>query len=271
MTTLHKPIVQRIRAVLHDDPRVQAAWLEGALAREEEDDFSDIDLWVVVKDSAYDQFIQQRELFSAHIGTVLSVLYPSVSDPDEGLDSFQVIFENHPVTLALDVYVMKESAMEPLTVHSSAQEWKVLFDKAQLVQYEPANPDAVQTYARELYDDVSLRFWHLLPRVSVYLQREDTLEAFHWYLARVEDCITLYRIQHTPEKVDWGWKDIEYDLSEDVVGGIYEVIPELKAKAIRKKVSALAKLFLRQQRVLAKQYKVELPEALIEHVMNSID
>ena len=41
-------LIERARAFLAADPRVAAAWLAGSLGRNDADDWSDIDLWVVV-------------------------------------------------------------------------------------------------------------------------------------------------------------------------------------------------------------------------------
>lgn len=270
MNALHAPLIQRIRALLQDDPRVVSAWLEGAIARGEEDDFSDIDLWIAVRDDAVEHFVAQRELFAAQAGPVLSVLYPALTESVEGMESFQVLFEDQPPTLTLDVSVQAKSCVTPFDPNSIAEECVVLFDKSELLRYHAADPAEADAYIAELYDDCSVRFWHALPRVLACVHRGDLLEAMQLSLQRIEDCVTLYRMQHAPAKVDWGWKDVEYDLPEDAIGELYACVPELSEKSLRKKLSVIARLFLRQQKVLSRTFGRELPEELIHHVMKEL-
>lgn len=270
MNALHAPLIQRIRALLQDDPRVVAAWLEGAIARGEEDDFSDIDLWIAVRDDAVEQFVAQREQCAAQVGPVLSVLYPALAESVEGVDTFQVLFEDQPSTLTLDVSVQAESCVTPFDPNSIAEECVVLFDKGELLRYHASDPAELDTYVVELYDDLSVRFWHALPRVLACVHRGDLLEAMDLCLQRVEDCVTLFRMRHAPAKVDWGWKDVEYDLPEDVVRELYSCVPELSEKSLRKKLSVIARLFLREQKALSREFHRELPEELIHHVMNEV-
>ncbi|MBI2411362.1 MAG: nucleotidyltransferase domain-containing protein [Candidatus Kerfeldbacteria bacterium] len=272
MNDSQKIVIGKITEILDQDSRVLAAWLEGSLARKEEDDCSDIDLWISVKDKYFDEFIDEREAFAAKVGSVLSVLYPKTFDQPDELDSFQVIFEDQPLTLTLDVDVQKHTRKFRFTKDSAAQECKVLFDKGGVIEWKPFNPVEVETYAREVFDDVVLRFWHRLPKVLAYAQRNDFLEAMAQYMQRLEELVTLYRVLYTPEKVDWGFKDIEYDLPEEEVKAVYELLPTAKmnARTIKKDVHHLAKTFAKFSHTLSKRLHAELPEALSERVLKEL-
>jgi predicted nucleotidyltransferase len=54
--------------LLHDDEHIVAAWLIGSLGRGDSDEWSDIDLWIVVKDDAFDAVTTARYEFSANLG-----------------------------------------------------------------------------------------------------------------------------------------------------------------------------------------------------------
>lgn len=58
--------------LLKADDRVEGAYVVGSMADGTFDDFSDIDLYVVVKDEVYIEFYKERFIFAERIGDVLS-------------------------------------------------------------------------------------------------------------------------------------------------------------------------------------------------------
>ncbi len=270
MTRLHKPLLEAITEALEEDPRVQAAWLEGSIARNEDDDYSDIDLWVCVKDRGFNSFISDRELFAQKLGDPISVLYPKTPDQDEELDSFQIILEGQPATLTIDVDVQKESRRFHFTKDSAAEECLVLFDKAKIVKFRDFNSAEVEDYVAGLFDDISLRFWHKLPKVTALNRRGDFAEAINQYNERLEELVTLFRIQYTPEKVDWGFKDLEYDLPEDVVKVVYKLLPSPSPKKFNRQIGQLAKAVVKQSKVVGKQLGARLPKELMNYIISEL-
>ncbi|MGH9172849.1 MAG: nucleotidyltransferase domain-containing protein [Vicinamibacterales bacterium] len=53
-------LLQRIVAVLRDDPRIVAAWPQGSFAAGTADEWSDLDLHVVVRDEEFERVVAQR-------------------------------------------------------------------------------------------------------------------------------------------------------------------------------------------------------------------
>ncbi len=270
MSDLHTTLIEKIQEVLEADRRVCAAWLEGSLARDEDDDLSDIDLWVCVSDDSFQSFIDDREQFAAKIGPVLSVLYPKTPGQPEDIDSFQIIFDDQPITCHLDVDVQKESRHFHFTKGSSAEECRVLFDRGKIVRFKALDEKAVEEYVRPLFEFTMVQFWHRLPQVLVLLERGYFLEATDAFRDRLEDLVTVYRILYTPEKVDWGWKDADAELPDDAIGTIADCTPELSEKSLRKCTLRLAKAFQKQSAVLSKRLGVPLPTALIAAVKEVI-
>ncbi|MFC1598332.1 aminoglycoside 6-adenylyltransferase, partial [Patescibacteria group bacterium] len=191
MTKIHKPILGTIKEVLDADTRVVACWLEGSIARGEDDDFSDIDLWIAVKERSFQDFIDDREQFAAQLGTVVSVLYPKTLGQNDAIDSFQILLEDQPASLTVDVDVQKASRKFHFTKDSAAEECEVIFDKANIIKYKAFNPQAVEEYVGDLFEDTVPRFWHRLPKVKVHLQRGDLLESVDSYKDRLDDLVTL--------------------------------------------------------------------------------
>jgi predicted nucleotidyltransferase len=267
MSHTHRALIEKIHEVCEADSRVLAAWLEGSIARKEDDDLSDIDLWVSVADSDFDEFIEERETFAAKIGPVLSVLYPKTPRQPDDLDSFQVLFDDQAITCHLDVDVQKQSREFTFTKGSAAEECKILFDRDNIIQYSPLDTDAVEEYVHSVFEYSVTQFWHRLPHVLVLVERGNLLAAMQDYRARLEDLVTLYRILYTPEKVDWGWTDADAELPPDALRTLADCTPELSEKSLRKCALRLAKAFDKQSHLLSKRLHSPLPSALTAAVM----
>lgn len=270
MSPEHKQLVQDFKEVLEQDERVVACWLEGSLARKDSDDFSDIDLWIAVKNSAFEEFVDDREAVMAKVGPVLSVLYPLDPFMSDEVEAFQVLFEDVDPSMTVDVYVQSDKRKAKFMKDSDADECMVIFDDKELIKIAPWNPTEVEEYVDDLFDDVVLRFWHFIPRVKTAIGREDTLEAIDYYNKRLEDLITLYRIMYTPEKAEWGIKDIEYDLPEAAVKTIYNLLPRPNIKTMEKLTEKLGRIFAKQSLVVAKRMHKDIPKALVKEISNYI-
>lgn len=266
-----KQLVKNIREVLEADKRVQAAWLEGSLAREDSDELSDVDLWICVGDDDFKSFMKSREVFASKLGAVTSVLYPRALDQGDEIDSFQIILEDHPATLTIDVDVQKESRAFRFTEESEAEECHVLFDRAKIVQYKKFDTQEVEEYVYDYVQDTMTRFWHALPKTVVHIIRGDMLQAVESYMGLLEMYIGLLRVDHAPEKVDWGFKHVEYDLPEKLAKQVAGFIPSSKDKQLRKQLASLAKVTAKQCKSLGKRMNnVTVPTALIEQVLEEI-
>lgn len=270
MNAYQRDIIAKAQEILEEDDRVLAAWLEGSIARKEADDYSDVDLWVCTKDNAFEDFIEDREQFAAQVGPVASMLYPKTQHEHEDLDSFQIIFEDQPGSLTLDVDVQKRSRKFSFMKDSRAEECEVLFDRAKIVHWKHFRIQEIETKAEEVFDDIVVRFWHGVPKVQKHLAREDLLEAIDVYMDRLNELVMLYRILYIPEKVEWGMKDVEYDLPEDVVHILYDLMPYPSEKAVSKLLKKMAKTFLKASRITGRRIHHEVPELLAKQVLNEL-
>lgn len=271
MTRLHQPLISRFKEVLQQEHGVVAAWLEGSIARHEDDDVADIDLWIAVGERSFTAFIDAREQWLSQCGTVVSVLYPKeLENTEEDIDTLHVLFEELPPSVGVDITVVKKTRPIRFVEGSTAQECVVLFDTEHIIKHKSFDPAAVEDYVEQAYDDVVVRFWHELPRIQTFLERDDLLEAFRAYLQRLEDVVTLYRLWYTPEKIDWGLKDMEYDLPEQVVKDMIDLMPKLQRKSIERNTRKLAKTFVRQGKALSKRLQRPFPTTLAQYVLDEL-
>ena len=78
---LRDALLQKLVAHFEADERVTGAWLSGSTGRDEDDEWSDFDLHVAVRDDAFEAVIAAHEELFAWGGTPLLVQanFPSVT------------------------------------------------------------------------------------------------------------------------------------------------------------------------------------------------
>lgn len=75
-------LLDRLSTALESDPRVVAAWLWGSFGRGEEDAWSDLDVWIVLRDEAYSPAL--RHGFPAILGEALFTVEAPQNGPSGG-------------------------------------------------------------------------------------------------------------------------------------------------------------------------------------------
>lgn len=65
-------LIARLAAIVREDPRLAALWLQGSLADGTADPLSDVDAYLAVEDEAFDAVYGEREALVARLGTVLA-------------------------------------------------------------------------------------------------------------------------------------------------------------------------------------------------------
>jgi predicted nucleotidyltransferase len=65
--TEHEALLQQVQTVLQADQRIVAAWLFGSVGRRTSDVFSDLDVWVIVKDDSIETMSTERQSYAAQL------------------------------------------------------------------------------------------------------------------------------------------------------------------------------------------------------------
>ncbi len=71
LATHHRSFLERLIMVCTNDPRVQAALLGGSYAKRTSDEYSDLDLSVIVADEVYEEFYASRAAFLGELGELV--------------------------------------------------------------------------------------------------------------------------------------------------------------------------------------------------------
>ncbi|MGH3148376.1 MAG: aminoglycoside 6-adenylyltransferase [Rubrobacter sp.] len=104
----HRWLLERAVACFQDDDRVLGLVLGGSLARGGADFYSDVDLYVVVRDESFDAAFAERDAVARAIGSPLFSF--TVEPVPDGSRDYIVTY---PGPIKLDLMYHRESEMEP--------------------------------------------------------------------------------------------------------------------------------------------------------------
>lgn len=203
-------LLQQILAVLSTDERFLAAWLTGSLARDEEDDLSDLDLSVVVADAFSEQLCSCNHVaITSNTSPERLALYKRFGQPlvlredrswlGEGSCFNHVSYRE--TALVVDwIFLPQAKAQRP------AQS-RVLFDKAGI----PVAPDIAESLEeRRAFASRDVGFFWLMMTVTLkYLLRRDTV-AFYGFISAL-----YWAIQDVKKRIvgeSWHYKRAAYPL-----------------------------------------------------------
>lgn len=175
-------LLERFFTICQDDPRILAATLGGSHARGAADEWSDVDIGVVVTDDAYDEFVATRRAFLQSLGEPLFI-----EDFDlEGI----VFFILTDGTEGELTYARRSDYKEP------SGSWRVVVDKTGVLAQAEPRPRPDPAAQREALRRQLTWFWHDLSHFITAIARGQL-----WWAAGQLDllrrvCLNLARLHH---------------------------------------------------------------------------
>ena len=164
-----------IEEVIRSDCRVRAAWVSGSTARGEDDALSDLDLYIVVADSAIDDFVNNRRVHAAGPARPV-LLMENLANAPIGGAYLLALYEGAAGPQHVDWFWLPESeARRP-------DQATVLFDRAGLsrkssargAMHRPSGPPlGPSTPPTDLLEPKIAFFWAMSFIVAKYIARRD--------------------------------------------------------------------------------------------------
>ena len=198
-------ILEAFRAAFEPRPYALALWEGGSAAFGRTDEWSDVDLMLVVADEAVDAAADAvAEVIAALGGASLCHVLPQPT----WHGYWQAFYRLARATpfLMVDLCIVKAGASEKLLARQVHGEAQVHFDKAGVT----AAPDwdAAAQAARRLrrLTTVATTFPLFQPLVEKELRRGQGLLALAFYQGMtLRPLLELLRMRHDPERFDFGW------------------------------------------------------------------
>jgi predicted nucleotidyltransferase len=214
-TVSRHEIIGTLEAALDTRPFVLAAWLGGSDATGRTDEWSDIDLQVLVEDDRVeDGFRVVREALEALSPIAHRHRLPKESDEDEQeFLSLRDADEAHFV----DLVVLPESAPERFLEEERHGTPLVLFDRTG--EIGPAPLDRAR-HAKRVAERLAIQrekfplFQTLVLRAV--RRRQPACAAGTYVMMTLRPLVDLLRIRHCPDRFDFGLRYLDRDLPDDV-------------------------------------------------------
>ncbi|MBN2076082.1 MAG: hypothetical protein JW762_11080 [Dehalococcoidales bacterium] len=252
MTINRARIIKAIENGLKDNPAVFAFWLEGADSTDMVDRYSDIDVWLDVKDG------EEQEIFE-EVEKVLS-----------GLAQIDYSYESenpHPKIRQKSFHLRgtSEYLMVDVCIQSHSRDYQFIkgIGEDPLVVFKRGGirfRDAEESELHQILVDRVHHIKHIFSqqlRVLSKIERGEFLEAWMYYSKwTLQPLAELLRIRYAPHKYDHYFKHIQRDLPGEIVSQLEELVKIKSLEDIRQGVTRASELFKDYLKVVEKDLAI---------------
>jgi hypothetical protein len=243
-------VVERFTAACRADDRVVAAILGGSHARGAADEHSDVDLYAIVADAAYDRFVADSPAFVRRLGE------PIFCEPWRSRHGLDLVFFVLADGTEGELGLARQSGFAD--VHGGAH--RVLVDKAGLLDgfvFPAHRPDAaaqVETVRGQVE-----WFWHNLSHFVKAIARGQ-----HWWAyGALEDlrrtCVQLARLRHDVAADPEGFEKIDEALPPALLARLRDTVCPPERAAMLRAAAALVGLYQELARPLTQAHGLRYP------------
>lgn len=252
--------VERFRALCQADPRIVAAFVGGSLATGTADEYSDIDVYLIIADEEYASFFADRAAFMRQLGEPVFL-----EDFDGfGFDMVLFIFEDG---IKGELALAKASSF--LHIHEGP--YRVLVDKTGLLKEVtfPIERVPVEEQRQNLIEHLKF-FWRGFLVMSQALGRGNLLSAATYLEGVRRRLVSVCRLS-----VDFqdggGHPRLEAILPSHLQEALCDAFPPVEREAMVEAARQMADLFQQVARPLAAQQKIAYPNAIEQTVLAWFD
>jgi predicted nucleotidyltransferase len=254
----HQVVMNRFVAACQADERVVAAFLGGSYARGGVDAYSDLDLYLITTDEAYQDFFGEREAFLRLLGEPVFL----EDFNGYGFDMVTFIFaDGTEGELALG----RESHYK----HIHGGPYRVLLDKKRILAgavfpwYGPAQAEQLETLRQQVY-----WFWHDLSHHFITaLARGQIWSAY----GALEDlrltCVNLARLRQNFQAAADGYEKVEQALPVEQLAPLQATFCPMERGAMLQAALVIVQFYRELAPPLAQAHGIMYP-ADLERVMS---
>jgi hypothetical protein len=157
-------LLERVARLLKSDERIAAAWLYGSLGRGDGDEWSDVDLWVVVGDDQIAELNETLGTYVAPVGNLMVVVEAPQNAPPGGMFLSVVYGDLKGGPQIIDW------SLQPQSAASVPSDALVIFNRGSVPLAEaPQSPLPEESVARAA--NQTRFFWMMVPVVAKAIGR----------------------------------------------------------------------------------------------------
>ncbi len=176
-------MLDRAISFLMSDERIVAAWLYGSLGRDDADEWSDIDLWLVVADDHLAAIAGSRSMYVAHLGEPLLIVDAPQNAPPGGA-FLSVVYPGQGGPQHVDW------TWQPQSFARLPSGIRLLFDRAGIPPVPLTATDTAEGRLQEARKQVAF-FWMMVPIVAKSIVRRRPWEAINLLVILVDTASQL--------------------------------------------------------------------------------
>lgn len=219
-------VVEVLLESLRDDPYIEAVFLRGSMAREEHDEFSDIDIYCVVNEENIEAFLPNR---IQHIKAYKKTCF--VDDIYIIAPQLLVIYED---MIHIDLFTVTPSEI------SDKDAMKILFDPNGILAAKQKNTTLSLT-PLEFQDAVDDTVWYLY-QYYWSAKRGNEIWSVHLLRNSLEHFAKVLLHKYCPERALLGLKTLNNSLPTDPLDEVVDIVncmsPKTHEMAVKKLVNA---------------------------------
>ena len=259
----YQTVVERFTHACQADDRIVAAFLGGSYARGAADEYSDLDLYMILKDEDYDDFKRNCDAF-------LQLLGEPIFNENFGIPN--IIFYFFADGTVGELWFSPESDFH--NIHSGP--YATLVDKKDIltdVVFAQIEPDPVtQT---ETLRQLVFWFWHDLSHFIAAMGRGQ----LWWAQGQLEElrryCVNLARLQHNFLDPSAGGDEpyfkIEREMPVEQLSALKETFCPMEPEAMLKASVVLVQVYNGLARSLAQAHGIAYPDVLERMLVDQLE
>ncbi len=211
-----RQIIKVFAETLQSSSAVLACWEAGSAAFDRHDQWSDIDLYLVVKDDQVETVMNKIEEIVANLGGY-DLKFRLPEPTWHGNSQVFYRFKNASPFLFLDAALIKESSPEKFLQFVIHGRPIVYFDKHGIVKDEPIDVDAFIDRLRKRMESLKTTFELFQVLTLKELNRQKEIIALPFYISMtLRPLVEALRIKHAPLHYNFFTAYIDHDLPPDV-------------------------------------------------------
>ncbi len=253
----HQDVLDKFVKACQSDDRTVAALLVGSYVKGKADEHSDLDLYLITRDEAYDDFVSRRESFVHLLGEPMFM---------EDFDLPDIVFLIFPDSSEVEVSYVRESQVNYVV----NEPFEVLLDKKNItVGVLPREREVDRDAQREKLRRLIYWFWHELSHFITALERGQLWWAHGQLGALRLYCMNLARLRNNFADTDIGeegYFKIENALPPAQLSSLQPTFPALEQSAMLQAALVIVDFYKALAPPLAQTYGITYPDGL-ERVM----
>lgn len=226
------------------NPDILAIWEGGSAATGRLDEYSDLDLEIVVEDDRVEKLFTELETF---LQTKFGILrMHRVPEPAwHGLSQCFYLIDQAAPYVYLDVAVIKRSNPQKLMEEDRHGHAVVWFDRDHIHDGTPSSQESIISRGKKIFASITQIDFLMMTEIEKGLARGKFIDVFPQYIGFVQRHLgVLLNLKYRPEKADFGIRYGRHDYGSQDVALLKSAMQVVGIAELRKRYAEVKQRYL---------------------------